>query len=211
MSIRVAVFEDNVSLRRTLESLIESTPGLYFAGGFGDCRNVIGDLESSRPDVVIMDIGLPGINGIEATVGIKTRFPGIDVLILTVYEDDQRVFQAICSGASGYLLKKMPASQIVSAIRSVRQGGAPMSPGVAKRVLSLLRGSVTPPPNSCALTERERDVLVGLVDGLTYQQIADRTFISLDTVRTHVRHIYEKLHVHSKSEAVARAIREGLV
>jgi len=211
MAIRVAIFEDNDRLRGALSRLVESTDGLLLAGAFDSCRRVVNDVESSSPDVVLMDIGLPEVSGIEGVRLVTERFPRVRVLMLTVHDDEQRVFEAVAGGASGYLLKKTPAAEIVHAVRAVLAGGVPMSPSVARRVLHLLRSSAPPPPRDCRLSERELEVLALLAAGHTYQRVADACFVSLDTVRTHVRSIYEKLHVHSKSEAVAKAIRQGLV
>jgi DNA-binding NarL/FixJ family response regulator len=159
-----------------------------------------------------MDIGLPGMSGIEGVKQIKEFHPNIEILMFTIYEDDAHVFQAICAGAAGYLLKNSDQEMILRSIREVTEGGIPMTPTIARRVMKMFR-NFAPEPSSekINLTPREIEVLKALVDGLDYKKIADHYFISLDTVRNHIRHIYQKLQVHSKSEAVAKALKQKLV
>jgi len=209
--VRVAIFEDNDELRDALSRLVASAPDMVLAGSFASCERVEEDAASCAPQVVLMDLGLPQVNGIEGTRRLKAAQPAVDVLILTVHEDEQRIFESVCAGASGYLLKKSTSAAILGAIREVRSGGSPMTPAIARRVLRMFQAAVPAPPGDCALTGREKEVLTGLVSGYSYKMIAADCGISIDTVRTHIKRIYEKLHVHSKSEAVARAIRERLV
>jgi DNA-binding NarL/FixJ family response regulator len=212
MNIRVAIFEDNDGLRDGLYQLINGSEGYSCVGAFPDCTQLIRRIEQSKPDVVLMDIELPGISGIEAVRVITEKFPEVQILMQTIFGDNENIFQSICAGASGYILKNASPVRILEAIKETYEGGAPMSPPVARKVLQM----VQPPagsraPNSFDLTEREKEVLECLVKGMSYKLIAESCFISVHTVRGHLRNIYEKLHVHSKSQAVAKAIRGKIV
>lgn len=212
MEIKVAIFEDNNTLRKSLELLIDSADGMCCTGAFANANKLIQNIELSGPDVVLMDINMPGISGIEAVQIMKEKFASIQILMQTVFEDNDKIFAAICAGASGYLLKKTPPQKMIEAIRETYAGGAPMTPSVAMKVLEMFRlQSVAPQKEFINLSEREKEILKLLVKGKPYKAIATECFISIDTVGTHVRHIYEKLHVHSKSEAVAKAIHQKLV
>lgn len=212
MSIKVAIFEDNNSLRRGLSQLIDSHEDLECVGAFPDCNNLVKNIEKTDPDVVLMDIGMPGVNGIEGVKILTRKFPEIKILMQTIFEDSEKIFQSICAGASGYILKSTPSSRILESIIETYNGGAPMSPSVATRVLKMVHSTTSKAKNnSFNLTEREREVLSCLVKGMSYKLIADHCFISIDTVRGHIRNIYEKLHVHSKSEAVVKAIERNIV
>ena len=212
MEIKVAIFEDNTVLRKSLELLIDSADGMLCTGAFADAGKLLQNIALAEPDVVLMDINMPGISGIEAVQVIKEKFAGIQILMQTVFEDNDKIFAAICAGASGYLLKKTPPKKIIEAIRESYAGGAPMTPSVAVKVLDMFRiQSGTPKNEFINLSEREKEILALLVKGKPYKTIAADCFISIDTVGTHVRHIYEKLHVHSKGEAVAKAIHQKLV
>jgi len=195
--------------------LVEGTSGLELAGAYPDCSNLESRIEYSKPDVVLMDIEMPGMNGVEAVKIIKRKFPDITVVMQTVFEDDDKVFDAICSGASGYLLKDTPPSRLMESIKEAYEGGAPMSPSIAKKTLNLFQKFLSPLSGNTHidyhLSPREKEVLEGLVNGYSYKMIAANCSISFDTVRTHIRNIYHKLHVASMSEAVAKAIRERLV
>ena len=209
--IPVAIVEDNTDLREGLEQLIQGTPGYRCVGAFGDCDDFLGSVEKVRPGVVLMDIGLPGMSGIEGVQKLKARFPDIEVLMLTVFEDDKRIFDSLCAGASGYLLKKTAPAKILEAIQEIHEGGAPMSAKIARRVLQMFQ-STSPSAASPMdrLTDREQQVLAGLVKGMSYKMIATAHSISIDTVRSHVRHIYEKLHVNCKAQAIALTMKNRL-
>lgn len=209
MEIRVAIVEDNRELREGLTQLVACTAGMICVGAFPNCEEMLSKVAEVDPDVVLMDIGLPGMSGIEGLRRLKSVQPKVSVVMLTVYEDEARIFESICTGACGYLLKKTPPAKILEAITDIHNGGAPMTPKIARRVLA--RFQQPPDPGMGSLSERERDVLHALVEGLSYKMIADRYSISIDTVRSHIKKVYDKLHVHSKSEAVARALKSGAV
>jgi DNA-binding NarL/FixJ family response regulator len=212
MKIRVLIFDDNSDRRDSLSMLILTTPDLELAGACPDCSNVIEDVSRTSPDVILMDIGMPGVNGIEATHKIKSAFPQIKILIQTVFEDENNIFEAIRSGASGYLLKKSQASKIIESIQEAHQGGAPMTPWIANKVLDFFR-SVSPKENRTdyGLSKRELEVLEFLVKGMSYKMIGDSMSITYNTVNSHMKKIYDKLHVHSVGEAVSKAIQEKIV
>ena len=215
MSLRVTIFEDNKKYRDSLSVLIDGSPGFSLAGAYEDGNNAIDKISKSQPDVVLMDIEMPGTNGIEALKEIKKTYPKLNVLMQTVFEDDNSIFEAICNGASGYILKNTPPSRILDAIMETYQGGAPMSPVIAKKVLQLVQiqklQSDTPASQSFDLTPREKEVLTHMVNGMSYKMIADRCGITFETVRTHINNIYGKLHVATMTEAVAKAIRQRIV
>lgn len=216
MAIRVTVFDDNVRLLDSLSVLIEGSPGFELAGAFSSATNISEKVKSSQPDVILMDIEMPEINGIEAVGKVKKEFPRINVMMQTAFENDENVFAAICAGASGYILKDTPPARILDFIVDVYQGGSPMSPSVARKVLSLLQQSNTTKSaeesqEDYGLSPREKEVLSCLVKGLSYKMIADTCHISYETVRSHMKKIYEKLHVVSMTEAVAKAINQKLV
>jgi DNA-binding NarL/FixJ family response regulator len=211
-NIRVVIFEDNANLRQGLFALIEGTEGLQCTGAFGNCDKLIKNITDTKPDVVLMDIEMPGMNGIEAVKTLKPLFPGVKVLMETIFEDDEKVFHSICNGAEGYILKSTPPSQILDAIREVYEGGAPMTPSIASKVLAMFKAGTSFSKNeSFNLTDRETEVLKFLVDGMSYKRITEKCFISIDTVSSHVKNIYKKLQVHSKSEAVAKAIKGKII
>jgi len=210
--IKVAVFDDNKDRLDSLKILINHTDGLQCSGTFFNCNNVLDDLAKAAPDVVLMDIDMPGINGIEAVKIIKDEYAQLPILMQTVFDDNERVFASICAGASGYILKKASPPQIVQAIHDVHEGGAAMSSSVAKQVLNAFQTQmVLHIPANFDLTEREKEILGCLVKGLSHKLIAGELFISVHTVNTHIRNIYEKLHVRSVSAAVAKAIKEKIV
>ncbi|MEP6952264.1 MAG: response regulator transcription factor [Ginsengibacter sp.] len=212
MEIRVAIFEDNKTLRESLQQLVNAQEDMYCTGAFADANKLVRNMQSANPDVVMMDINMPGISGIEAVQIIKERFPEVQILMQTVFEENDKIFAAICAGASGYMLKKTAPQKMIEAIRETYAGGAPMSASVAVKVLQMFRVQSNTPKNEFIdLSEREKEILALLVKGKAYKAVASECFISIDTVSTHVRHIYEKLHVHSKSEAVAKAIHQKLV
>jgi len=210
--IRVAIFEDNRSLLDGLAAMIGGTSGFDCAGAFPNCNNLLKNISQAKPDVVLMDIELPGINGIEAVAMIKEEFPEIKILMQTIFDDDEKIFNSICAGAEGYILKHTSPAEIMEAIKEIYEGGSPMTPSIANRVLKMVK--VRPEPGSKEsfdLSVREKEILVCLVKGMSYKMIADTCFISIETVNVHIKNIYKKLHVHSKSEAVAKAIRGKIV
>lgn len=212
MEINVALFEDNKKLRESLKQLINSAEGMTCTGAFADANKLIHNMQLANPDIVMMDINMPGISGIEAVKTIKERFPNVHILMQTVFDDNDKIFAAICAGASGYMLKKTTPQKMIEAIRETYLGGAPMTPSVAAKVLQMFRlQTKVEKTEFIDLSEREKEILSLLVKGKSYKAIASACFISIDTVSTHVRHIYEKLHVHSKSEAVAKAIFQKLI
>lgn len=218
MPIRVAVFDDNKKILDSLSALIDGSPGFVMAGAYADATKAVTQVALCHPDVVLMDIDMPHISGIEAVRLLKASFPKLAIMMQTVFEDDDKIFQSICNGASGYMLKNTPPSKMMEAIEEVYQGGSPMSPPIARKVLSMMQeqqaatssGEVLNPEDT-ALSLREKEVLALMVKGLSYKMIAAQCEISFETVRTHIRHIYEKLHVASMTEAVAKAIRQKLV
>jgi DNA-binding NarL/FixJ family response regulator len=211
LDIRVSVFDDNKALRDSLHYLISAKPGFVIAGTYPDCNQLIAHLKQDTADVVLMDIDMPGLNGIEATALIKSHYPEINVLILTAYDDSEKVFAALQSGATGYLLKKTTPPKILEAITEVNQGGAPMNASIARKVLEFFSEKKNITENAYDLSMREKDVLGCLVNGDSYKMIAGHCFISMGTVQSHITNIYKKLQVNSKSEAVAKAIREHLL
>jgi len=212
MNIRVVIFEDNKSLRNSLYALINGTDGFTCVGAFEDCLNLIKNIEDTQPDVVLMDIEMPGINGIEALGILHEKYPTLKILMQTIFEDNEKIFQSILSGACGYILKSTSPSRMLDFIKETYEGGAPMSPSVATKVLKMVSSqSTSAKVNTFNLSDREKEIVSCLVKGMSYKLIADACFISIDTVRGHIRNVYEKLHVHSKSEAVATAIRSKIV
>lgn len=212
MEIKVAIFEDNKVLRESLQQLVNNAEDMYCTGAFPDANKILRNMQSSNPDVVMMDINMPGISGIEAVQQIKEKYPDVQILMQTVFEENDKIFAAICAGASGYILKKTVPQKMLDAIRETYNGGAPMTASVAVKVLQMFRSqSSADKKEYIDLSDREKEILALLVKGKSYKTIAAECFVSIDTVKTHVKHIYEKLHVHSKSEAVAKAIHQKLV
>lgn len=208
MDIRVVIFEDNLLLRESLFQLINGTAGMICTGAFSNCDDLIFNIRRTNPDVVLMDIKMPGKTGIEGVLAIHDQFPDIKVIMQTVVEDEDKIFASICNGASGYLLKNTPPATLLNAIMEVFHGGAPMTPVIAMKVLDKFRKQTVPASNEFnTLSNRENEILESLVDGMSYKMIAAARNISIDTVRFHIRNIYEKLHVNSKSEAVVKAMR----
>ncbi|OIN57283.1 response regulator [Arsenicibacter rosenii] len=202
--IRILIFEDNEPLREALSTLITDTEDFTLAGAYGDCLRTNDQVFRLRPDVVLMDIELPGRDGIQAVGSLHREFPGVEVLMLTVFDDDDRVFRALCAGASGYLLKLTSPEGIIQAIRDVYAGGAPMSPSIARKVIATFPSRAQHATELDQLTAREGQVLHYLAQGMSYKLVAAELGISIETVRTHIKRIYEKLHVHSVTEALAK-------
>ena len=209
--IYVAIVEDDAEMRETLQRLISTTDGFDCVGVFENCEAALLFFKSEQPDVILMDINLPGMSGIDGVKLIKSMYPKINVIMLTVYQDDDNIFRSICAGAMGYLQKRTSKDVLLNAIHEVYTGGAPMNASIARRVIELFRKTAAPIPSESSLTQREMQILESLVDGGSYKMIAEKHFISVETVRNHIKHIYEKLHVHSKSEAVAKALKERIV
>src|SRR5215469_4322093 len=210
-TIRVAIIEDVRTLRDGLSALIDGTPGFQCTGRFRSAEEAIESLLNNLPHVVLADIGLPGMSGIEAVRLLREQFPSLTLLMLTVYDDDDRVFEALCAGASGYLLKKTPPARLLESLKEAVQGGAPMSPEIARRVVELFREIRPPDKSDEQLTAHELRLLKLLVQGYSYKAAATALGVSINTVCFHIKKIYEKLQVHSKSEAVAKALRQRLV
>lgn len=212
MSIKVAIFEDNARLREGLHQLINGSPGFTCVGTFPNCDNVVKNIANSQPDVVLMDIEMPGISGIDGVQKIKASFPAIKILMETIFDDDEKIFDSICAGAEGYILKNTPPVEILKAIKEITEGGSPMTPSIAHRVLKMVaQWPGTSSHEKFDLTRREHEILSCLVQGMSYKMIADECAISMDTVNMHIKNIYKKLQVHSKSEAVIKAIKGKIV
>jgi DNA-binding NarL/FixJ family response regulator len=209
--IRVAIFDDNKTFTDNLSLLFEGSDDYLLTGVFSNALNVVSKVTKSKPDVIIMDIKMPEVSGIEAVKTIKKEHPAIQILMQTVFEDEDKVFAAICAGASGYILKGTPPDDILEAIAEVYTGGSPMSPSIARKVLSFFRTVHQPEPEFFDLSKREKEILKCLVDGQSYKMIADTCFISINTVNSHIRKIYDKLHVNSSQEAISKALRQKLV
>ena len=210
-SIKVAIIEDLRQVREGLAMLINGTNGFSCVGSYRSMEAAIANLSRDLPDIVLTDIGLPGMDGIAGIKILREKFPGVPCLALTVYDDDERIFAALCAGAIGYLLKNTQPARLLDALREVRAGGAPMSPEVARRVITLFQ-NFTPPHNAdYHLTPQEKELLKMLTEGHSYKTAAYQLNISIHTVSFHLRNIYLKLQVHSKTEAVAKALRENLV
>ncbi|HEX9252072.1 MAG TPA: response regulator transcription factor [Ignavibacteriaceae bacterium] len=211
--INVAIVEDNNTIREGLAALINGTEGYKCIGAFGDVESFLPKIGALPINVVLMDIGLPGMNGIEGVKSAVLKNPDLSILMLTVYEESEFVFDALCAGACGYLVKKTPPARLLEAIKDANDGGSPMSSRIARQVITAFKEgkSIIPATQDYDLSDREISVLNLLSDGYNYQEIAETLFISVDTVRHHIRNIYKKLHVHSQSEAVAKAIRKKII
>ncbi len=209
--IQVAIVEDRDETREGLARLIDTSPGFACVGRFASMEAALGKIEHNPPDILLTDIGLPGISGIEGVRRFLERFPKLQILMLTIYGDDEHVFEAICAGASGYLLKDTPPERLIASLAELAAGGAPMSPEIARKVVSMFTRYVPRSDTPSALTAREHELLVLLADGHSYKTAAKQLGLAIDTVRFYIRSIYDKLHVHSKSEAVAIALRRGIL
>ena len=209
-AIQIALVEDDEGVRSNLAAMLNASPGFHCQAAYGDGISALAGIPATRPDVVLMDINLPGMLGPECVRRLKKIVPGLPVLMLTVYDDSEQIFKSLMAGATGYLLKRTPKDKLLEAIREVNSGGAPMSRQIARRVVQFFQeieqmpATVQRAPEIRSLTDKEGRVLEGLAKGLAYKEIADVLHISFETVRTHVRSIYEKLHVHSRTEAVLK-------
>lgn len=209
--VKIVLYEDNPQLREGLTMLLNGSEGFEVLGAFKNCNNVVDEVEALAPDVVLMDIDMPGTNGIEGLKLIRQKNLAAKVLMLTVFDDNKNVFEAIRNGANGYLLKKTPPSKLLEYIHEAHTGGAPMTSSIATQVLKMFTQAHNTTPSDYHLSDREKQVLQWLVNGYSYKMIAAEMFISIDTVRSHIKKIYEKLHVNSKSEAVAKAFKDKIV
>jgi len=210
-ALKVALIEDQPTIREGLQTLIDGTAGYHCSGSFGSMEEALDLIVDAIPDIVLVDIGLPRMSGIEGIRVLRQKYPDLPALVLTVYDDDKRIFDAICAGACGYLLKKTPPARLMESLKETVDGGAPMSPEVARRVIALFREVRPPESADYRLSPHEIRLLKLLVEGHNYKTAASELKVSVNTIRFHIRSIYEKLHVHSKSEAVAKALRERLL
>jgi len=210
-SIRVALVEDKRVIREGLGEILGRSTGIACVGAYASVEQALPGLEHSPCDVLLLDIHLPGMSGVDGVRAVLDRFPRTRILMLTVYEEEEKVFDSIRNGASGYLLKKTPPGQIVDAVRQAIEGGSPLSPEVARRMIEHFRTSSAPSRPKTGLTEQERELLKLLAEGHSYAAAGERLGISINTVRDHVRSLYDKLQVHSKSQAVSAGLRRGLI
>jgi DNA-binding NarL/FixJ family response regulator len=209
--LRVVIIEDLREVREGLGALIRGSPGFICTASYASMEEALSNIDRAHPDVVLTDLGLPGMSGIEGIRALRGRYPSVPILALTVYDDDERVFDALCAGASGYLLKTTPPARLLESMREAADGGAPMSPDVARRVVLLFRKFRPPERATYRLTQQESELLKLLIEGHHYKTAADQMGISINTIAFHLKNIYGKLQVHSKTEAVAKALRERIV
>ena len=207
MPIKVAIVDDDDGIRTSLATLIRRAPALRLVGDYADAEAALKEIPHRTPDVVLMDINLPGVNGVECVRQLKSSLPAVQFLMLTVYEDNDSLFNSLKAGASGYLLKRTASARLLEAIRDVYGGGSPMTPQLARRVVQFFAKPADGASSFARLTPGEKDFLDQLAKGYAYKEIADRMTISIDTVRSYVRTVYEKLHVHSRTEAVVKYLR----
>jgi len=205
----VVIFEDNIHLRESLAFLINASDDFVCVNAHPNARQALLHIKAEKPQVVVMDIEMPFVDGIEATALIKGEYPETQILILTAFDDNDKIFRSLCAGGSGYLLKDSSPEQIIQALNDVVKGGSALSPSVAKRVVNFFQRSKLEPSEMNNLTPKEKETLQHLVDGKSYKMAADAMNISIETVKSHIKTIYRKLHVNSSSEAVAKAIRQG--
>lgn len=209
--IKVLIYEDNPQLREGLTMLINGSDGFEVLSSFKNCNNVVEEVQAFKPDVILMDIDMPGVNGLEGLKLVRETDSDVKILMLTVFDDNKNVFQAISNGANGYILKKTPPGKLLEYIAEAQSGGAPMTSSIATQVLKMFSSMNNEKGEDYNLSDREKQVLQLLVDGYSYKMIAGEMFIAIDTVRSHIKKIYEKLHVNSKSEAVAKAFKDKIV
>jgi DNA-binding NarL/FixJ family response regulator len=209
--IRVAIVEDDAALRQGLRHIINAAPGFCCNLTFNSAEEALSALAAACCDVLLLDIQLPGMRGSQAVPLFREKWPALKILMLTVFSDEDKVFSSICNGASGYLLKSTPPAQLLEAISAAHQGGAPLSPQVARQIVALFQKTGPPQPPAQPLSPQERRLLALLSEGHGYASAAGQMEVSINTVRNYIRSVYEKLHVHSKSEAVSAALRQGLI
>lgn len=211
MSTTLVIYEDNARLRQSLELLLNDNSGFSVIGAFPDCTKVVEQMDVLQPELVVMDIDMPVMNGIEGVKRIKAEFPNIKVVMYTVFDDENRIFDCICSGANGYLLKNTSPLKLIQGLQELAEGGAPMSPFVAQKVFQHFRKQNLPPDTEFNLSEREKEILEMLVQGNSYKMIASKGNIAIDTVKKHLHNIYAKLHVSCGTEAVAKALQHNII
>lgn len=208
---KIGIIEDNNALRKSVRLLLESSGAYEVVLSEASCNGILEKLTTAQPQLMLMDIDMPGMNGIEGVRLIRQHYPAINIVMFTVFEDDEKIFQSLMAGAVGYILKKMPARKILDALQEVKDGGAPMSPAIARQVIQMVTGNRKAAHQQFNLSQREVEILQGLVKGHSYKTLAQELHISSETVRSHLKNIYSKLHVHSKTEAVAVALKEKLI
>jgi len=211
MAVRILVYDDSDVMRESLRTLLFEEPGFEVIAMMPNAETIETDISELKPDVVLMDIDMPEVNGVEAVKRVRKLNPQLPIIMLTVFDDNENIFKAIYAGASGYILKRYVTVEIVAAIHNVLSGGAPMTGTVAKKVLQMLPVAASAEEENQVLTVKEKDILQLLVNGYSYKMIASEISISIDTVRFHIKKIYDKLHVHSSTGAVSKAIKEKLV
>lgn len=211
MAVRLSIYEDNATLRESLHNLLSLTGEYLVVASYGNCMDVERQVKTDRPDVILMDIDLPEVSGIDAVKRIRQFNREVQILMITVFDDNTHVYEALYAGANGYLLKKYISDKLVQAIQEVLQGGAPISPAIARMIINNMQQSVAVSDKDYQLTNREKEILQLLSKGNSFKLIAAELSISLDTVRTHIKRIYDKLHVRSQIEAVSKALNERLV
>jgi len=211
MAITVAIVEDNENLRLGTTFVLKSSQAFEVVGSYDSAEKLLEEFDEIRPDVVLMDIELPGMSGIEATEIIKKEHQHVQIVMLSVFSDDDNVFRAICAGACGYVAKPVMPNQVLDLVEQAFAGASPMSPHIARKVLEMFRQHLPPPKADYNLTPREMEVLELLIQGFDNKMIAEKLFLSTFTIRAHIRNIYDKLHVHSKSQAVAKALNERVI
>jgi DNA-binding NarL/FixJ family response regulator len=209
--IKILIYEDNPQLREGLSMLINGSDGFEVVAAYKNCNDVVAEVEAWKPDVILMDIDMPGVNGIEGLKLIRKINADVKILMLTVFDDNKNVFESLKAGANGYVLKKTPPAKLLEYINEAASGGAPMTSSIASQVLKMFAEVKDPVHADYNLSEREKQVLQFLVNGYSYKMIAAEMFIAIDTVRSHIKKVYEKLHVNSKSEAVAKAFKDNIV
>ncbi|TVR29791.1 MAG: DNA-binding response regulator [Balneolaceae bacterium] len=208
--IKISIVEDNIYMREGWESILDTESDFCVIGSYGSCEEAFEDSSISRSDIVLMDIELPGMSGIEGVSYIQENHPGVNIIMASVFDDNQHVFDAICAGAIGYLLKKTGPDELCDAIRSAMEGGSPMTPEIARKVIRLMQPKQTG-ADKVKLSDRELEILKELSTGKSYQAIGSSIFLSEDGVRYHIRNIYKKLHVNSRSQAVAKGFKQNLI
>ena len=208
---RILLYDDNEGYRQNLATLLSSDPDLTVIGQFSDCRFLREQVEAHRPDLVFLDVDMPHVNGLQGLFLLKKHFPEVRAVMLTIFDENDSIFEAICLGADGYLLKHTSPARLLQSVHDLLEGGSAMTPAVARKVLQLFQKSGMRHGGHYDLTDREKEVLGHLVNGLSYKMVAAEMFVSINTIRTHVTSVYQKLQVHSVSEAVAKAIREQIV